>query len=193
MDFLTEEDLEKMGIYPTLAIKILTGANGSLPPGLDLSFVGDKLVWHRNDTEPRILFASALDVALRAMAEAQDVERDEKDKLMLGDIFSSQQSNFSNEKFVKSLVEAVAHNPHKVKVCIHTMGDCGMVTVRSAKYSPSHQMDHTCSRDKKSNKDEYQFLEVSKFVGLPYVVQRFCVYMALVEDKKDFKKLLMWA
>lgn len=193
MDFLTEEDLEKMGIYPTLAIKILTGANGSLPPGLDLSFVGDKLVWHRNDTEPRILFASALDVALRAMAEAQDVERDEKAKLMLGDIFSSQQSNFSNEKFVKSLVEAVAHNPQKVKVCIHTVEDCGMVTVRKSKYSPSHQMDHTCSRDKKSNKDEYQFLEVSKFVGLPYVVQRFCVYMALVEDKKDFKKLLMWA
>ncbi|KIM34067.1 hypothetical protein M408DRAFT_325588 [Serendipita vermifera MAFF 305830] len=189
LDFVTEDDLTEMGISSTPAIQFLTDASGSpllfLPPGLDLSGLED-LVWHREDTEPRILLASALVIALRAMAE--------RESLPLGDIYSRQQHTLSNKKFGTSLMSAIAHNPRKVKVCIHTVEGCGMVSVRSSKYNKWVQMDHMCNRNagEKPVESEHRFLTVSGFVGLPYILQRVYVYKALVEGDDAFKEVLMW-
>ncbi|KIM19485.1 hypothetical protein M408DRAFT_334389 [Serendipita vermifera MAFF 305830] len=197
LDFVTEDDLTEMGISSTPALRFLTDASGfplpSLPPGLDLSGLED-LVWHREDTEPRILLASALVIALRAMAEKGDLSRAEQDKLTLGDIYSRHQHTLSNKKFGTSLMSAIAHNSRRVKVCIHLVKNCGMVSVRSSKYDKWVQMEHVCNRGKgeKPIEAEHQFLEVSRFVGLPYVLQRVCVYKAFVEGEEGFKRVLAW-
>jgi hypothetical protein len=212
LDYVSEEDLDELGVYSVPAIEYLTSDDGrrlpDLPPAIDISTLDGDVIWRRENTPSHMLLASAMDVAARTTAEASDARNDSKastsfgslrpdtKRAMLGSIYAPSQDKLWADPFWNSVEAAIAYNPRKVLTCHHTDPTCLTFSVRAANAERRTQYSHACNRGgggQTVNQAEYVFGQASSFGQLPYVIQRVCIFKAIIEKDERCGRILMWA
>lgn len=184
-DYVFDEDLGEMGIDCSLAINFLVDIDGNplkgLPRGLDPGVLTDEVIYHTEKTKASVLFAMALDMALRKHArlhETPDLPLKTR----------TQDRYFAQNGIKTSLPNAVRHNANKVYVTYHK--NCDVVMIASSNSEARHRRAHTCTKGIGIVNAEFEEWTVDSFLSLPYVLTRAIAYRAVLGNDKELKKLM---
>lgn len=200
-NYLNEHDPAQFGFYSSLAIDYLVDENNnrlsSLPAGIDISTVGEEVIWRTADTPPHVLLASAMDIAARTTAEHLDSidnnRGSDRPRRMAGSIDAPSQDKLWDKKFADALTVAIHCNPRKVLVSHHNETHCLTYLIRSASSEKRHRYQHGCTKGTgKVDQSKYYFWTASSFIDLPYCVMRIAIYKAIIHDDEQYKRILMW-